>query len=401
MKKEALSIVIATILALNVATAVKATDDTVDGNLESKKQEFNILSDDLKQLDEQISELKNDIVDLNNTIDRNKQEVESVNDEIENTNLKMETLKVELEEVENTLSKRVRAFYKSNTTGVPLYLEFLFESKSFSDLFTKINSMSKIVELDNKLMDEQEEKRLELEKSVKELNTKKKSIEDLNSDTQNKLNELKLKETEFQTSKEELNSKLESVQGAIEQNEENLVAKYIDIINSGTASEAQLRDAVNTLEQMKKQITSQSVIDKMEAAIISGQAQLAIIEENSNINNNNNNENSNGNDSGNNSENDNSGESSKTYTMEATAYSGGGLTAMGTVPVRDPNGLSTVAVDPSVIPLGSKVFVEGYGYAIAADTGGAIKGMKIDLYMNSHEECVSFGRRKVTVHLME
>ena len=68
--------------------------------------------------------------------------------------------------------------------------------------------------------------------------------------------------------------------------------------------------------------------------------------------------------------------------------------------MRDPNGLSTIAVDPSVIPLGSKVHVEGYGYAIASDTGGAIKGNKIDLYMNSEAECISFGRRTVTVNII-
>jgi len=59
--------------------------------------------------------------------------------------------------------------------------------------------------------------------------------------------------------------------------------------------------------------------------------------------------------------------------------------------------LSTIAVDPSVIPLGSKVYVDGYGYAIAADTGGAIKGNRIDLYLNSSSECNSWGRRSVNL----
>lgn len=59
--------------------------------------------------------------------------------------------------------------------------------------------------------------------------------------------------------------------------------------------------------------------------------------------------------------------------------------------------MSTIAVDPSVIPLGSKVYVDGYGYAIAADTGGAIKGNIIDLYLNTSSECTSWGRRPVNV----
>lgn len=91
-----------------------------------------------------------------------------------------------------------------------------------------------------------------------------------------------------------------------------------------------------------------------------------------------------------------------TYTMEATAYDDsveqngpyGPYTASGT---RLRPGV--VAVDPSVIPLGTKLYVEGYGYAVAEDTGGAIKGMKIDLFMDS-ASAHQFGRQKVVVHVL-
>lgn len=88
------------------------------------------------------------------------------------------------------------------------------------------------------------------------------------------------------------------------------------------------------------------------------------------------------------------------YTMEATAYTGGECTASGIPPVRDPNGLSTIAVDPSIIPLGSKVYIPGYGEAIAADTGGAINGNIVDLYLNSHNECIQWGRQNVDVYVL-
>jgi Uncharacterized protein conserved in bacteria len=89
-----------------------------------------------------------------------------------------------------------------------------------------------------------------------------------------------------------------------------------------------------------------------------------------------------------------------TYTMVATAYTGHSITSMGLRPVRDPDGLSTIAVDPDVIPLGTKVYIPGYGYAICADTGGAIKGNKIDIYLNSEKDCYNWGRRSVTVHII-
>ena len=84
------------------------------------------------------------------------------------------------------------------------------------------------------------------------------------------------------------------------------------------------------------------------------------------------------------------------YTMMSTAYAGDTITYMGTTPVRDPDGISTIAVDPSIIPLGSKVYIPGYGLAIASDTGGLIKGNRIDLFLNSEDECINWGVQTVS-----
>lgn len=59
-----------------------------------------------------------------------------------------------------------------------------------------------------------------------------------------------------------------------------------------------------------------------------------------------------------------------------------------------------VAVDPRVIPLGTRLYIPGYGYAVAADTGGSIKGNRIDLCFNSLEQARNFGRRRVKVYLL-
>lgn len=88
------------------------------------------------------------------------------------------------------------------------------------------------------------------------------------------------------------------------------------------------------------------------------------------------------------------------FIMESTAYTGGGITASGQPVSRDENGISTVAVDPSIIPLGSLLYIDGYGYAIASDTGGAIHGNIVDLYLNSYDECINWGRQNVSVYLI-
>jgi uncharacterized protein YabE (DUF348 family) len=84
----------------------------------------------------------------------------------------------------------------------------------------------------------------------------------------------------------------------------------------------------------------------------------------------------------------------------ATAYTAGcygcsGITASGT-----PAGHGVVAVDPALIPLGTKLYVPGYGRAVAGDTGGAIRGHRIDLGFNSLGEARRFGRREITVYVL-
>lgn len=95
----------------------------------------------------------------------------------------------------------------------------------------------------------------------------------------------------------------------------------------------------------------------------------------------------------------------KEITVTATAYTANcegcsGVTATGIDLKANPNA-KVISVDPNVIPLGSKVYVEGYGYATAADTGGAIKGNVIDVFIPSKEEAVQWGRKQVKVTILK
>jgi len=102
----------------------------------------------------------------------------------------------------------------------------------------------------------------------------------------------------------------------------------------------------------------------------------------------------------------------KMLVMKATSYTDdiastgkdGGNTATGTKPRRIPGGgkWSTVAVDPKVIPLGTKLWVEEYGYAIAEDVGGAVKGNIIDLFFTrDSQEYLDWYTHKVKVYILE
>lgn len=95
----------------------------------------------------------------------------------------------------------------------------------------------------------------------------------------------------------------------------------------------------------------------------------------------------------------------KQLTVKATAYTAtckgcSGITATGINLKKNPNA-KVISVDPSVIPLGSKVHVEGYGEAIAGDTGSAIKGNKIDVFMPSKQDAINFGVKQVKVTILD
>jgi 3D (Asp-Asp-Asp) domain-containing protein len=95
----------------------------------------------------------------------------------------------------------------------------------------------------------------------------------------------------------------------------------------------------------------------------------------------------------------------RVLTVTATAYDPGpgscgpnctGRTATGMIARK-----GVIAVDPRVIPLGTRVFVDGYGPAIAADTGGAIKGNRIDVCFPTRREALQWGRRRVQIMILQ
>ncbi|MGO1453649.1 MAG: 3D domain-containing protein [Alkalibacterium gilvum] len=103
------------------------------------------------------------------------------------------------------------------------------------------------------------------------------------------------------------------------------------------------------------------------------------------------------------SENTSSEQAGRWISVEATAYSRNqaslsNFTYMG-IDLRENS--RVIAVDPNVIPLGSKVFIPGYGEFVAGDTGGAINGTRIDIHMEDLDAAWSFGRRQMDIQILD
>ena len=404
MQKRILSALIAMAISLSATHVVFA--DTVNdkkSTIQENKVKYSQLDNEVISLNSQVSKLNNEIEDLNAKLEDNKAKMKDTEENLKETESKVSTLKTEIDEKQSVLGKRMRAMYKSKDSMNPVV--FLLKSEDLSDLITRIDALARVTALDKNLIQSLDEQKDSLNSDIKKLERDKAELKELKASTEESLKTLDSKKIEEQKKIDELNRQKEAVLEVIKENEMSLISHSVSVINS-SSSINELESAVSTLNQLIPQLNIDSVKEAANNSVQAAKNKIESLkaeeakkaEEAAK----NNAANSSNTTSSNNSSSQPSsdGKYKKTLSMEATAYSGGTLTAMGLKPVRDPGGISTIAVDPSVIPLGSKVYIPGYGYAIASDTGGVIKGNIIDLYMNSHDECISWGRRQVTLHIV-
>jgi peptidoglycan hydrolase CwlO-like protein/3D (Asp-Asp-Asp) domain-containing protein len=384
LSKKLLPLFISFILLFCSSTSVLAASSPQDTIAENKAK-FNELNSKILEINKEVSKLNQDIKKLETDISNNDLDIATTEEEIKTREVELNKLNEELKKSQEIADKRLRALYKNSYSKSTLAL--LLTSNGFSDLLSRLEATQKISEVDRDLLQDLQDSKDELSKSMDKLNTQKKELEELKKSNLVNLTELNTKKDSLEVLVSQFNEEKAAAASAIAENEEKLIAHSVSVIKSNSSSDGDLKTAVSTLKSLVGQLNTKSVREKAEKYISIGNEKIA--------------SRSVAKTSSKNTSLDRGSSSYKaTYRMTATAYSGGGLTAMGIKVVRDPNGLSTIAVDPRVIPLGTKVYIPGYGYAIAADTGGAIKGHKIDLYLNTVEECYRWGIRPVTLHVV-
>lgn len=341
MNKKVLSFVIMLTLILSTSTSsVLAAPDTKEsGDLKETREQK-------KQIQQRVEKMDSEIDSVINEIDKNKQLMNKINNDVKDTEKKLNQVKNNVKAKEDLFGKRVRAMYIS---GGDSYLDILLASESLSDFMSRIDTVSKIMRFDKNVVIKLKEEKEAIVKEKENLDQEKNKLVSLK-----KSNEVTLLR---------LNKSVEEEKKALS----NVKEKENQIVASEAAKAKETQENSKRAKEAKEVASNNS--NSSEGQTLSrGES--------------------------------NSGSYSKVMMMEATAYAGHGITASGNPTNRNPNGYSTIAVDPRVIPMYSKVYVEGYGYAIALDTGGAIQGNRIDLFMNSEAECNSWGRRTVKVYVI-
>ena len=403
-KSTVLSVLLATTICFtNIIGSFSAYADDLDNErqaISESKAQYDLLDEQILSLNSEIANINIEIDQINTKLKDNETQIANTETEIESTKALLEQTEIEIAEKEAILSKRLRNIQKSDLMSN--MLAYLLASESLTDIFDRFDAVSKIVSLDKELISGVKEKKETLTVTMDELSSKETSLQALKKETENSLKELESKKSEQETKMAKLNEEQAKASEVIETNEQKLIAHSVSIIeSSNTVSE--LQDAISTLTYLIPTLNSSTVIATANDSIYQGnlkveeinaeaqakaEAEAAIPSRGESI-----------------TDTSTPGESSgstalSTLTMQSTAYTGGTLTATGSKPIYNPGGISTIAVDPNVIPLGSKVYVSGYGTAIAADTGGAIKGNIIDVYFNSEADCIAWGRRTVTVEIL-
>ena len=401
-KSTVLSVLLATTICFtNIIGSFSVYADDLDNErqaISESKAQYDLLDEQILSLNSEIANINIEIDNINTKLKDNETQIANTEAEIKSTKALLEQTELEISEKESILSKRLRNIQKSNLMSN--MLAYLLASESLTDIFDRFDALSKIVYLDKELISEVKEKKETLTVTMDELSSKEASLQALKEETESSLKELECKKSEQETKMAQLNEEQSKVSSVIEANEQKLIAYSVSIIeNSNTISE--LQESISTLTYLIPTLNSSTVIEAANNSISQGnlkvekinaeekaKAEAAIPSRGESM-----------------TVTFTPGASSgstalSTLTMQSTAYTGGTLTATGTKPVYNPGGISTIAVDPSVIPLGSKVYVSGYGIAIAADTGGAINGNIIDLYFNSEADCIAWGRRNVTVEIL-
>ena len=263
MKKKVLSALLTAtlIFGMGIPTFATPNEEVIEN-----QARYDELTAKIDEITGQVYALDAEIEPLMETIENNKAEVEEIKIEVENTEKEIETTKADIEKSEEVLGKRIREFYKSG--GQVNYLTLLFSAKSFNELISKIDSTTRIVNIDKELISELEEKKANLNKKVTALEERKAEVIRLTEENEAALAELNTKKAEQENAIEQLNAEQEEFEkNYLSVSERKLVAHQQSVLETSN-DKNELQAAIDQLtsirdNQIKSEIVKQEISDSI------------------------------------------------------------------------------------------------------------------------------------------
>lgn len=366
------------LLSTTIVANAETSQEIIRNNQNKLQQSAELINQkeaEKSNISVELQNVQNDLNLIENDMIKNKQELAAVEQQMNETKKLIEQKKEEIVVLEDkvhvrtgVMQERLVSLQQSDQTS--FIIEILVNSEDFTDLVQRATAVSTLLNADKELLKQQQQDLQQIEK------------EKLDIDQQEQV--LQEQQNSLATIQADLENNLLKRQAALTavQEKYNSISSEISLAEKEkSAIQQQLNQAQENLkkEQQEAKARATQKVQSSKVAAVSNQTA--------------------------NSNNDTytSTDNKKELYVTATAYSHeestSGVTAAGYNIKQNPN-MKLIAVDPSVIPLGTKVWVEGYGEAIAGDTGGAIKGHKIDVLMPSGSQARSWGRKTVKIVIL-
>ncbi|MGG3860242.1 3D domain-containing protein [Metabacillus fastidiosus] len=357
----------------NIVKQKEAEKQSVSNEMGKVQKELQLLEIDITKNKEELDTIEQKITETNKLIEKKKEEIVVLQDRVLAR--------------EGIMKKRLVSLQHNDRTS--LVIKTLVNSDNFTDFVQRATAVTTIINADKNILEEQQ-------RDLKKIEDDKKEI-----DAQEQL--LEKHQESLSSNQANLEQNLQKRQTALTavQTKYNSISQDIAIAEKEKASiQSQIHKAQNDIKREQERIKARAE----QIAKQKEEKRAALAYENAKRNEKISNNTNTAANTNTNNDNDNIDKGDqKGFYVTATAYSHEesthGITSLGYNIKKNPN-MKLIAVDPSVIPLGKKVWVEGYGEAIAGDTGGAIVGHKIDVLMPSGQAAKQWGRKTVKVIIL-
>ncbi|WP_238916600.1 C40 family peptidase [Clostridium sp. YIM B02555] len=269
MRQRILAIMLASVIVIGGSVPVYAAPDSQQ--LSDSRQKYAEIQSKITDIQNKIYDLDAQIEPLQLTVDKNKKEIANINKVIDNTTKDIEQCKKDINIMDLALGQRVKEMYKSGDLEFS-YLNFMLESESTSDFFTRAEAVSKIVGKDKSQIEEVTSKKQELNDKMQSLEDKKAEIDKLNQEIQANLSQLEGKKSEASAlAKQAQDEKKNFDSQYLSQLERDIVKPQIDVLSNSNSSADELQTAIEQLRkirdnQIKSEIVTSEINDKITKA---------------------------------------------------------------------------------------------------------------------------------------
>lgn len=355
MAKRKILVLLTSIMCFSGFAGAYAQTDTaalqnIQNVIQQKAQAKQSVGNEMQNIQQEISSINTYVAENQKAIDRTSQQMEVAKQLIEKKREEIVTLEDKILARENVMKERLVALQHDDTLS--LIINVFLNARSLNDFLQRASAVTTLFNADNAILTAQQNDLQQIETDKKEIDKQEQILENEQASLANQ--------------QANLNMNLQKRQASLS----NLQKEFSQIDQQISMAQQEKTNMVSQIQ------AAQQMLQQGQAAAAAVQPQNTIVPASA-------------------------GNGQEIY-VTATAYSpqdSGAVTALGYNIQNNPN-MKLIAVDPSVIPLGKRVWVEGYGEAIAGDTGGAIQGYRIDVLMPTIAACTAWGRRTVKVIIL-